>query len=221
MENSLTQKSFTPRKRHNPDNMSPKDWAEIVIDFLAYCKPTILSRNDSWDSFKSSKNDAFQEKFRSFNSLDNVLTYSQNNLRQAIKWELIQFSKEINVNKIKVFCLAWYNRSITGGATSIIVLTEDIRLLICEISFSEEPDIQREGKDEVHYTEKGAIFFANDSNLELFLQKTNNTGQSLLKAIYQFTLDTIRFHKANSAEEEINILSKIFHENVLSKMAVS
>lgn len=211
--------SFTPRrKRTSLENMTPRDWAEITIDFLNFCKPSLLSYKGENHHYKSSLNFGLDTEEQRFRELDSIVKgkESHNYYYQKIEWRNFTLPTGIT-KKTEAFGLLTTKDSRIDGIARKIVITRDAQLLICDSKFAFR---EKHQKTEFHYATECAIVVGNDETLAAFFEKESIIASDLLRHLFIHTKDMIRHEYERIAEEKVSEFNKAFEESVISQWTV-
>lgn len=194
-------------------NMSPANWAEIVLDFLLFCYSLVLKHNDEefLSSFKSSRSEHFNKNAH-FCTLEELINIPYTNSYLLVDWQKAQLPSGIN-EKTKIFRIKCYHFTAGAGVIKEVVITKKSELLICE---AESRFLRRErfDKDKIYEAVKCSVEIASKENLTQLFIAEEASGQPLLEEIYRYTQDVIRNEAQRIAEQKIKEVQQAFQEKV-------
>jgi hypothetical protein len=221
MEDLTIAGSFTPRRKiTNIEDMTPRDWAEVTMDFLAFCKPFILGYNTeyytSWYKSSLCFGPGNRGEFRELSEM--VRCYYTRNCSQRVYWDKVVLPENIKWNT-KVFRLSQYKNDMGQGQVKCIAITKDAQLLICKAAF-QYPDNPKSGQDVACSTEC-TVKVANDENLTDFFTEEQTNAQDLLDSICTHAKDLIRLEQERITEEKVEAFTKAFEENIIARWGIT
>ncbi len=221
MEDVIKTGSFTPRRKiTNLEDMTPRGWAEVTMDFLAFCKPFITGYNTEYytDWYTSSLCFGLNQEEGSFRELSNFVRCSYlRSCSQRVAWGKCILPQGMNWNT-KAFRLCLYKNDMGEGQVQSIVITRDADLLLCKATFLYSSKIEESEKNA--YATECTVEVANDENLTVFFAEEQRTAQTLLDRLYTHTKDLIRLEQERITDEKIQIFTKVFEERIIAHWGV-
>lgn len=200
---------FLEKKIIDIDNMTPKDWANVVMNFLSYCKPFILAFKEPWFQGSGWGKSHPDDRYLRFYTIDKLLVENQVHSKQYIEWTTMKLPKTFD-RKSEALVLKRIRDSHFEGVTKVLAITRDASILICEAEFIEK-------EKHISYPSiRGEVKITDNNSLEKLFSKEEMTGESILNHMLEYTMSMIQHEQERITNEKI----RLFKENVVMNMTV-